>query len=110
MDVRKGNACLRVVCIKQVKLDILAFVLPESWFVVEVQKVELVWCRCNNFFQPGIEILDRLIHSRVFRIRQKCADDAMETNDILGPFNGVGKPTKEIIWMVWSTMTPRPKL
>jgi hypothetical protein len=49
MDVRKGNACLRVVCIKQVKLDILAFVLPESWFVVEVQKVKLVWGGGNNF-------------------------------------------------------------
>ena len=110
MDVRKGNASLRVVFIKQVKLDILAFVLPESWCVVEVQKVELVWGTGNNFFQPGIEILDRLIHSRILWIRQNCADDAMETNDTLGPFNEVGKPTKEHIWMVWSTMTPRPKL
>ena len=110
MDVRKGNACLRVVFIKQVKLDILAFVLPESWFVVEVQKVELVWGGGNHFFQPGIEILDRLIHSRILRIRQNCADDAMETNYILGPFNEVGKPTKEHVWMVCSTMTPRPKL
>ena len=110
MDVRKGNASLRVVFIKQVKLDILAFVLPESWCVVEVQKVELVWSTGNNFFQPGIEILDRLIHCRILWIRQNCADDTMETNDILEPFNEVGKPTKEHIWMVWSTMTPRPKL
>ena len=112
MDVRKGNACLRVVCIKQVKLDILAFVLPESFFVAEVQQIELVWGRGNNFFQPRIKNLDRLIHSRILRIRQNCADNTMETVDILGPFNKVSIPAKEMVWMVWSTtpMTPRPKL
>ena len=88
MDVRLESP--RIFC-KKIKFDLLALLLPESWFLVQIQEIEPFFLR-NHLFQPRVNILDHLIHIWVLGVGNETPNDNIETGDILGKLNEIGIP------------------
>ena len=106
MDVRLEGPRIFV---KKIKFDLLTLLLPESWLLVQIQKIAPVFLR-GQPFQPWMKILDDFIHILVLGIGNDTSDDNFETGDILGILNEIAIPAKENIRSICWAMFLWPEI